>query len=773
MRATPIALALALSLPALASPYRWRAEFTKESDAALRETYETLCSDARLDAAVGVAVRDAHFRRDGLDVHLVEGTIWLERPIDGYPTTAWFEGTGTATFAPEDRRARVQLASSYGRETIESDAIDSALFFTLDGRDLAEQLGIERAHGPALASTERYALAKAALRQLGTETLAAFLDRDGRAAGTTDVLLPLKSIRDAGSEDAFALYTLDPTALEEVRLRVAGAKQMSDFTQYRALFGTISAGDARSMASKPAGRVEQYSTRLTVGSSPDSAVESTTIHFTPVEGVRALRLALTPRLHVRRVFDSAGRTLPFVQWEWLRSGRSPNGTNLDLNADENLTVAFPEPLPAGEPFWVAVESDGTLFEPVGLTFWLAEEDRWHPRLDDPKPSRFELELKVPRSMIGVGAGRLVDHRVEDGKNVYLFRTTKPAKRSTFYLGDFLSETQKADDTEVEVYVDKMDTAARGNLGFAAKEVANMIRVYDRLYLPLGVDHIRVAATPTLHGRGFEGLILLSRYGGFSGDQAAADLFRAHEVAHQWWGNMVDTLNWPSDRWLSESFAEYSAMEYLRIRDNEPKEIAIRTYRQWVQPTLSGADEAYRTLQGDKRKDNASELFPLIEGGQIVYTKGPLVLHGLRYLFVVAQGSDAGFWEMLRTFLRDNRDRQVTTADFKACASKALGQDLGWFFDQWIYRAEIPNVSWSWKVHPIPDGFGLDVEATETTDTGFVLVCPVTAHLSKGRVAARPILIQGGKGTFKVGLPERPKKVTLDEGYECLARFDER
>ncbi|MBP7148230.1 MAG: hypothetical protein KBD01_11830 [Acidobacteria bacterium] len=86
-------------------------------------------------------------------------------------------------------------------------------------------------------------------------------------------------------------------------------------------------------------------------------------------------------------------------------------------------------------------------------------------------------------------------------------------------------------------------------------------MFRRLFLPLDLPAFWAVSTSTFHGRGFQGVLLLGGYAGFRSDYSSLDAFRAHEVAHQWWGNAVYVRDWPRDRWITESFAEIAAMKY--------------------------------------------------------------------------------------------------------------------------------------------------------------------------------------------------------------------
>ena len=202
----------------------------------------------------------------------------------------------------------------------------------------------------------------------------------------------------------------------------------------------------------------------------------------------------------------------------------------------------------------------------------------------------------------------------------------------------------------------------------------------------------------------------------------------------------------------------------RIRFEDPEKTATRIYDEWIHPVLEKPKFYRKSLTGKEEK--VVPRFPLIDGTRNVYTKGACVLHMLRYAFLVHKGNDDAFWEMLRDFLREYRGQQAATADFTAHAEKHFGENLGWFWDQWVYGSVIPVVSWQHSVEPKGDQWLLTVKA-EQAETEHVLVIPVSVHFKGARTVSRPLLMRGAKGKMQVLLPERPRSVTLNDGYEAL------
>lgn len=160
---------------------------------------------------------------------------------------------------------------------------------------------------------------------------------------------------------------------------------------------------------------------------------------------------------------------------------------------------------------------------------------------------------------------------------------------------------------------------------------------------------------------------------------------AHELAHQWWGDLVTCKHW-SQIWLNESFATYS--EYL-----------------WRE-SQQGSDEARFVLHQDfltyLREDLTSHRRPIVYHryrfsdelmDRHAYEKGACVLHLLRQEL----GDDA-FFRSLARYLSKFAFGVAEANDFKVAIEEATGRNLHWFFDQWIYKAGYPEleVEYEWQ-----------------------------------------------------------------------------
>lgn len=159
---------------------------------------------------------------------------------------------------------------------------------------------------------------------------------------------------------------------------------------------------------------------------------------------------------------------------------------------------------------------------------------------------------------------------------------------------------------------------------------------------------------------------------------------AHELAHQWWGNLVTCSDF-HHIWINEGFATYSEALY------------------WG--AINGED-AYHAHMANKMNDvngsvyryNASSVSAIFSW-YMVYQKGAWVMHMLRHVL-----GDEDFFQSLAVFREEFQFSHASTEDFQGVVEEVHGQDMEWFFDQWIYGTGKPTYRWWWSGTEV-DEFG--------------------------------------------------------------------
>ena len=187
---------------------------------------------------------------------------------------------------------------------------------------------------------------------------------------------------------------------------------------------------------------------------------------------------------------------------------------------------------------------------------------------------------------------------------------------------------------------------------------------------------------------------------------------AHELAHWWWREQVsvDRASWHD--WLMEALAEYWAIRTdERFVGSEAGEAIYAGYRRRV--------EAVRDPEPITRV-----LFTSPNRYDLWYVKGAWILRTLQFVL----GGDT-FDRAVREFYSAFKGRRAETADFAAACERAAGEDLGWFFEQWLERGELPQLALSWT----QVGERLEVAVRQDVATG-----PCFRLAPEVRVRFRPV-----------------------------------
>lgn len=179
---------------------------------------------------------------------------------------------------------------------------------------------------------------------------------------------------------------------------------------------------------------------------------------------------------------------------------------------------------------------------------------------------------------------------------------------------------------------------------------------------------------------------------------------AHEVSHQWWGDSVTERDW-DDAWLSEGFATYFAA--LAAEHYEGRDAFVATMKR----------SRSSILQMQKRTPDIAvvhENLREIQNGRapvgIVYQKGGWTLHMLRGVI----GSDK-FRAGIREYYRRYRDANASTDDLRGVMEEAAGEDLSWFFRQWLARAGSPVIAGTWSYNPGTQRISVDLTQMQPGD----------------------------------------------------------
>ena len=384
--------------------------------------------------------------------------------------------------------------------------------------------------------------------------------------------------------------------------------------------------------------------------------------------------------------------------------------------------------------------------------WPDKARQWLPVVDHPSgKATSEFLVTAPARYQVVSNGLLVEETdLPDGRRLTHWRENAPIAPWLFALGvaRFAVEHRpewRGRPLETWVYPQEREAGFRA---FAEPTVAALSFFEDGIG-PYAYERLANVQANGIHG-GME-LATSIFYGDDSvgGSERRWDRVIVHEIAHQWFGDAVTEADW-DDVWLSEGFATYFTHLFVEHAEGRDAFVAgLRKDRDEVR-AFDEKNPAYRVVH-----DNLSDMSQVLSGPG-TYKKGAWTLHMLRGVI----GDDA-FWKGIREYYRLYRDRNASTADFRHVMEGASGQDLRFFFDEWLTRGGMLKVQGRWTWDAPARALRLDLEQVQP---GAPYRMPIDVAVEEAGHApprADRIDLRERRQTFVLPADREPRAVELD------------
>ncbi|MGQ0627404.1 MAG: M1 family metallopeptidase [Phycisphaerales bacterium] len=257
-------------------------------------------------------------------------------------------------------------------------------------------------------------------------------------------------------------------------------------------------------------------------------------------------------------------------------------------------------------------------------------------------------------------------------------------------------------------------------------------------------------------------ILIDSVGG--GEAGGLDDLISHELAHQWFGNLVTCNSW-EHLWLNEGWATLSeALWEEHARGPEAYARVIRRSLEKQQRTNRGSAPAAIPMVSNLWK-NADETF---EKTDDVYSKGGVILHMLRRRL-----GDEVFWRGTRLYLDRFKFACAETDDFRKVMEEVSGESLQAFFDQWCLRPGIPRLSVAYDWDATTSELIIALEQTQTINAdnpAYAFDLPFVCALTEGTSPACSIPMNARTAQARFKLPSRPTRIRIDPDMTVAAQF---
>lgn len=417
--------------------------------------------------------------------------------------------------------------------------------------------------------------------------------------------------------------------------------------------------------------------------------------------------------------------------------------------------------------------------------WTQGEDEdsrfWFPCFDYPgQLATSEIRVRVSKPSIAISNGELI-HTEEDGDyKIYHWSQEQrhPTYLMTLAVGDFAEIQDEWNGKPVTYYVEKgREEDARRSMGKTPRMIEFFSDKYGYSYpfpkyAQVCVDDFIFGGMENTSTTLLTDRCLLDKRASL--DNRGTESLVAHELAHQWFGDLVVIKHW-SHAWIKEGMASYSEVmwttEEYGLQDAayyrllEARNYLVEDSSRYRRPIVT---HIYR---------EAIELYD-----RHLYEKGSCVYHMIR-----AELGDELFWQAIHTFVQDNAHKTVETIDLLRAIEKATGRNLLFLFDQYVYRGGHPDfkVAYSWD----GDSNLAKVTVTQTQakegDNGsssdlFDLKLPIAFGYTQGsevkeQESVTPsahfktftVRVHEHEQSFYFPLEEKPQFVSFDAGNHFL------
>ena len=443
-------------------------------------------------------------------------------------------------------------------------------------------------------------------------------------------------------------------------------------------------------------------------------------------------------------------------------------------SDAKVRIELDTPRHPGEEITIALDYSGSprrglyfvgpdeAYPDKRLEAWTQGEDEdsrhWFPCYDSPNEmatSEMHVTVREPFTVIAIGELRGVEPGPEDGTRTFHWYQSVPHATylTSVVAGEYAELRDEWDGIPILYYVPP-GREEDGREVF--KNTPDMMKFFSErtgVRYPYA-KYSQVFVQDFIFG-GMENVSATTLTDSALYDERArldadADPLIAHEIAHQWFGDLLTCRDW-SHGWLNEGFATF--MELAYCEHNKGHEEFLNALRAEMDSYL-GESGRYKRAIVTNVYNEPIDLFD-----RHLYEKGGIVLNMLRVHL-----GETLFWKAIRRYAISRRGTNVVTPDLQRAIEEATGKNMDWFFDQWVYSAGHPELKaeYSWD-----DGAKIARLSFKQTQSGdkvpevFRLPMRIDFKLDDGGVSSNNVDLVEREQSFLFPLASQPKFVRVD------------
>jgi len=489
--------------------------------------------------------------------------------------------------------------------------------------------------------------------------------------------------------------------------------------------------------------VESYTIDAQVNPDTQTLSARAAVRFTPLEDqANTATFELNNNLTISRIVDGRGQTIQVARNQ----------------QDNSVRLTFPGSLQKGQPVDVTFTYDGRLTgkeeSPIyGITFAAIQNDfafllypsRWFP-VSGYTADRFTstINVTVPEGFRAIGSG--MDSSKQNGTNTtFTFQFVKPSFPADIAVVKGQPQKVSANGLSTTVCFRGPQAAYANSYGSMA---AAMVEHYTSIFglAPYANLTLVETADGAPNGYAAPGVIFLAPHA-ITKDVNTNVL--ANQIARQWWEVDVSPIN-RNHLWIENGMALYAEALWdekekgQTALDNRMKDVAVTAL------TIDNVP----LIQTSRMEDYSPEFWALSAD------KGAAVMQMLRSTM-----GDQKFFAATKAFLQQHAWQSITTEDFRKACEAAMGEELRYFFIQWVESNGAPEFKLEYTIFRTQKGFRVQGKITQDLDT---FRMPVDLKIeTEGNPEEKRVEVMGTSSEFSIDTFGKPKKVTIDPYNKVL------
>src|SRR5579863_735703 len=478
------------------------------------------------------------------------------------------------------------------------------------------------------------------------------------------------------------------------------------------------------------------------------------VKFTALQDLNTAIFELHNGMRVTKVLDQNNQPLSAERVTQDSTIRVPLPAGLSKDASTTLTFEYEGEIEGADDSPVP----GLKLASIGDdTSYLLYSGRWFP-VSGYGLNRFTstISVTVPAHMVAIGSGKstVTDNPPSKKPNgnglptkTFTFVYDKPSFPGTIVAGIF--QEFKSDEAGMNLHLffkpDHQKLAPEYTTT-AVQEFTYFVTLYGTpLSQRLNVIELPGDTVPYAWGPEIAGIA------GPSITEKTNYRLLANAIAHQWWGVSVSPAA-KDDWWLTDGFSRYSEAMYVEnAAGSAGLEEAVKD--------MSVGALAYDTVPLSSA--NKLDLFST-EFQSLVTDKGAMILHMLRWVL----GEDK-YLKTMRDFAAEYAGKSATTDDFRTVAEKDFGDQLTWFFSQWLDSTGAPEFKLKYTTYRLGSNKGFRVTGEISQDLDLFRM-PVDLRIdTDGKTEDKKLDLVGTSSSFTVETFGRPRRIAVDPDHHVL------